>query len=79
MSVYEKVCEVLADYFGLESEELSRETELETDLNADTADLTELAAALEEAFDLSGLTAERMEQAATIEDLCEYISDEVGV
>lgn len=78
MSVFETVCDVLAEYFGVQADEMSLETELEMDLNADAADLAEIASALEEAFELPGLDAGRLERMATVEDLCEYISDEVG-
>lgn len=67
--IFDTVCELLSDIFDADPEEFTMDTDLEFDLNADSLDALELAMALEEEFELTGLTEEDFSEYATVRDI----------
>ena len=56
MQSYKRLCELIADIFDCEPEDINMDTSFYEDLYADSMDGMELAIMLEEEFDLKGLT-----------------------
>ena len=50
--VFEKVCKILADQFGVAENSLNMDTAFIEDLGADSLDLVELMMSIEEEFDI---------------------------
>ncbi len=73
--VFEKLCELIAEQFGVEIEELTMDTSLEDDLGADSLDLVELSMALEEEFDTGEITEARAAGVRTIGDIVRLLGD----
>ncbi|MBR7142669.1 MAG: acyl carrier protein [Clostridia bacterium] len=62
-----RVCEIIADQFGLEKDDLNASTTFES-LNADSIDIVELIMALEEEFDMP-FNDDEIEKIKTIGDV----------
>ena len=52
--MFEKLCNILAEQFGVEPETIKPETTFVEDLGADSLDLVELMMSIEEEFDKIG-------------------------
>lgn len=72
--VLEKVIEMVAQQFALDSGEVTAETVFVDDLGADSLDVVELTMALEEEFSLPDTPEEELANIHTVGDLAEYIS-----
>ena len=68
-----KVKEVVANQLGVEVAELTRETSLKEELNADSLDLFQIIMSLEEEFGIE-IPTEDTESISTIGDIENYIS-----
>ena len=69
---FNKVKEVVAEQLGVEVTELSAETSLKKDLNADSLDLFQIIMSLEEVFDIE-IPTEDAENIDTIGDIESYL------
>ena len=69
---FNKVKEVVAEQLGVEVTELSAETSLKKDLNADSLDLFQIIMSLEEVFDIE-MPTEDTENIDTIGDIENYL------
>ena len=56
--MFEKLCEIIADQFGLEADSVTADTAFVDDLGADSVDLVELSMALEEEFGMDEMEEE---------------------
>jgi len=70
--VFDKIKEVLVEQFELEPDSITRETDLLSDLGADSLDLVELIMTLEEEFDVSA-TDESVYEHKTVGEIADYI------
>ena len=70
--MFEKLCAIIVDQFGLEPGSVDADTSFVDDLGADSVDLVELSMALEEAF---GVTIEDgvLPTLKTVGDLVNYV------
>ncbi len=68
-----KIKEVVADQLGVDVAELTQETSLKDDLNADSLDLFQIIMSLEEEFGIE-IPTEDTEQIATIGDIEKYLN-----
>ena len=50
--IFDKLCELVADQFGVDPDEVTMETSFVDDYNADSIDIVELMMAVEEEFHL---------------------------
>ena len=72
--VFEKIKELLASQFDVDPNDLSMNTNIAVDLGADSLDVVELLAEIEDEFQLE-IPDEEIENIKTIGDLTEYIQN----
>lgn len=72
-----KIKEVVADQLGVEVGELTQETSLKDDLNADSLDLFQIIMSLEEEFGIE-IPTEDTESIKTIGDIESYLNSKIG-
>ncbi len=70
--VFEKVKKMLADQLDANEDELTMETNIAKDLDADSLDVVELLMTIEDEFNIE-IPDEEIENIKTIGDLTEYI------
>ncbi|MGX8773492.1 MAG: acyl carrier protein [Bacillota bacterium] len=70
--ILEKIKELVMDQTGASGEELSMDTSLVNDLEADSLDAVEIIMAIEEEFDIE-IPDEDAEKFLTIRDMVEYL------
>ena len=76
MLVFEKVCSILAEQFGVDASTLTRETAFVEDLGADSLDVVELMMSIEEAFDVGEIDESEAAGLKTIGDLVRRIGED---
>lgn len=67
-----KIKEVVAEQLGVDTEEMTQETSLKDDLNADSLDLFQIIMSLEEEFGIE-IPTEDTESIRTIGDIEKYL------
>lgn len=72
--VFEKIKKMLADQLDADEEEMTMETNIAKDLEADSLDVVELLMTIEDEFDIE-IPDEEIENIKTIGDLTEYIQN----
>ena len=70
--VFDRVKEVLAAQFELDPDKITRETDVMTDLGADSLDLVELIMTLEEEYGVS-VTDESVYERKTVGEIADFI------
>lgn len=70
--VFEKVKQMLADQLDADESELTMETNIAKDLDADSLDVVELLMTIEDEFNIE-IPDEEIENIKTIGDLTDYI------
>ena len=75
--IFDKLCELVADQFGVDPDEVTMETSFVDDYNADSIDIVELMMAVEEEFHLGQVEENALENIKTIGDVVEYIQARV--
>ncbi len=71
--IYDKIIGMVADQFGVDKGELSRDTSFADDLSADSLDVVELSMTIEEEFDLGEIAEDDLKKISTIGDLVDYV------
>lgn len=71
--MFEKLCAIIIEQFGLEPGSVTAETAFVDDLGADSVDLVELSMALEDEFDLDEMEEEDINSIVTVGDLYQYM------
>ncbi len=74
---FNKIKEVVAEQLGVDATELTSETSLKEDLNADSLDLFQIIMSLEEEFGIE-IPTEDTENIATIGDIEKYLTNRSG-
>ena len=77
--MFEKLCELIAEQFGVELDSVNADTAFDGDLGADSVDLVELSMALEDEFGLDEMDAEDVESIKTVGDLYKYMQDHLDL
>ena len=72
--VYEKIKQMLAEQLDADEDEMTMDTNIATDLGADSLDVVQLLSEIEEEFDIE-IPDEEIENIRTIGDLTEYIQN----
>ena len=67
--IFEKLCDLISEQFGVEADTITMETTFTDDLGADSLDIVELSMALEEEFGVSEMSEEDIAGIATVGDL----------
>lgn len=68
----EKIIAILAQRFNTAAEEISAQTNLKTDLGADSLDVVELIMAIEDEFNIE-IDEQQMPTTVTVGDVVEYV------
>ena len=74
-----KLCELIAEHFGVESDSVNADTSFVDDLGADSVDLVELSMALEAEFGLEEMESDEIESIKTVGDLYKYMQDHLDL
>ena len=74
--VLEKVKEFIIDQLGVSGEEITMETDLIQDLEADSLDAVEIIMAIEDEFDID-IPDEKAEKFRTVKDIVNYVEARV--
>lgn len=74
--VFEKVKKMLADQLDADEADLTMETNIAKDLDADSLDVVELLMTIEDEFSIE-IPDEEIENIKTIGDLTEYIQNNI--
>lgn len=74
--VFEKVCNILSEQFGVDASSLNMDTAFIEDLGADSLDVVELMMSIEEEFDIGEISEEEAASMKTIGDLVRRIGDD---
>ena len=72
--VFEKIKELLANQLGADEESMTMDTNIAVDLGADSLDVVELLAEIQDEFEVE-IPDEEIENIKTIGDLTEYIQN----
>ena len=75
--IFEKLTELLAEQFSVESDSITMETSFENDLGADSLDLVELSMALEEEFGVEEMSEDDAAAIKTVGDLVRYLQGKI--
>ena len=77
--MFEKLCALIADQFGVDADVVKADTAFVDDLGADSVDLVDLSMALEEEFGMEEMEAEEIESIVTVGDLYKYMQDHLDL
>lgn len=72
--VFEKVQKIICEQFGTESDQVTMESLILEDFEADSLDLVDLAMSLEDAFDIE-VPDEELENIKTVGDIVKLIEE----
>ena len=73
--MFEKLCALIAEQFGVEPETVTAETAFVDDLGADSVDLVDLSMALEDEFGIDEMAEEDLTTIVTVGDLYKYMQE----
>ncbi|WP_294471360.1 acyl carrier protein [uncultured Intestinimonas sp.] len=75
--IFEKLCKLISEQFGVEPDTITMETTFTDDLGADSLDIVELSMALEEEFGVSEMSEEEIGAISTVGDLVNYLQNKL--
>ncbi|MBF0780889.1 MULTISPECIES: acyl carrier protein [unclassified Granulicatella] len=74
MTTFEKIQEIIAEQLDKEKEEITLDTNIKEDLEADSLDLFQVINDIEDAFEISIDTEETVD---TVADLVKYVDSQI--
>ncbi|MCL1790906.1 MAG: acyl carrier protein [Peptococcaceae bacterium] len=74
MDIFAKIKELVLTRFSLEEEDLSLDTSFDS-LGADSLDIVDLIAEIEEEFDIDEIPEEEVRKMNTVGDMVEYLKE----
>ncbi len=74
--VFEKLKEIICDYFEIEEDEFTKEASLVNDFGLDELDLVDLSMDIEDVFEIE-VTEEDLEKIATVGDLVKFVEENI--
>ncbi|MDD6920387.1 MAG: acyl carrier protein [Eubacteriales bacterium] len=75
--VFEKVKNIIAEQLEVNIEDITLETNLMKDLDADSIDAVEIIVGIEEEYDIE-ITEEEADGFATVGDIVEYVEERIN-
>ncbi len=75
--VFEKLCKIVAEQFGISESEITMDTNFIEDLDADSLDLVEVMMSVEDLFHVEEIAEEELQSLKTVGDVVNYISDRI--
>ncbi len=76
--IFEKIRAIIAEQFGIDEEEISMDTNILEDLEADSLDIVELSMAIEGEFDLEEMQEEDLKGLRTVGDLVDLVANKAN-
>ena len=73
--MFEKLCKLIAEQFGVDPETITADTAFVEDLGADSVDLMDLSMAPEDEFGMEEMDSEDIESIVTVGDLHKYMQE----
>ncbi len=77
--MFEKLCKLIAEQFGVEPDSITADSAFVDDLGADSVDLMDLSMALEEEFGMEEMDSEDIESIVTVGDLYKYMQEHLDL
>ena len=77
--MFEKLCKLIAEQFGVAPETVTADSAFVDDLGADSVDLMDLSMALEEEFGMEEMDSEDIESIVTVGDLYKYMQKHLDI
>ena len=77
--MFEKLCKLIAEQFGVEPDTVTADTAFVDDLGADSVDLMDLSMALEEEFGMEEMESEEVESIITVGDLYKCMQEHLDI
>jgi len=74
--VFEKLKEIICDYFEIEEEEFTTEASLEGDFGFDELDFADLSMDVEDTFEIE-VTEDDLDKIGTVGDLVKFIEENI--
>ena len=74
--MFEKLCNILAEQFGVEPETIKPETTFVEDVGADSLDLVELMMSIEEEFDIGEISEQDAAKIKTVGDVMALLGED---
>ena len=74
--VFEKIRDIIVEQLGIDQDEITMETSITKDLDADSLDAVEIIMAIEDEFDIE-IPDEDAEQFQLIGNLVKYVEDNI--
>lgn len=76
--IFEKIRAIIADQFGIDEDEITMETNILEDLEADSLDIVELSMSIESEFSLDEMQEEDLKGLRTVGDLVDLVSSNIN-
>ena len=77
--MFEKLCALIAEQFGVDADSITTETAFVDDLGADSVDLVDLSMALEEEFEMEEMEEDDIGSIVTVGDLYKYMQEHLDI
>ena len=77
--MFEKLCKLIAEQFGVDPETVTADSAFVDDLGADSVELMDLSMALEEEFGMEEMDSEDIESIVTVGDLYKYMQEHLDI
>ena len=75
--VFDTVCDVLADILAVNADDITLDTDILQDLNADSLDVLDIITALEDEYDIE-VPDDKIEDLTTVGAVVDYVKDVTG-
>ena len=77
--MFEKLCALIAEQFGVEPETITADTAFVDNLGADSVDLVDLSMALEDEFGMDEMAEDDLTTIVTVGDLYKYMQEHLDI
>ena len=77
--MFEKLCALIAEQFGVEVETITADTAFVDDLGADSVDLVDLSMALEDEVGMDEMAEDDLTTIVTVGDLYKYMQEHLDI
>ena len=76
--IFEKIRAIIAEQFGIDEDEITMDTNILEDLEADSLDVVELSMSIEGEFSLDEMQEEDLKGLRTVGDLVDLVAKNIG-
>jgi len=77
--MFEKLCKLIADQFGVDPDTVTSDTAFVDDLGADSVDLMDVSMMLEDEFGMEEMDNDSIESIVTVGDLYKYMQEHLDL